>query len=175
MSAVRARDIRRLAFQALFQLDASPESDREQLLATLDDMAKESAPDLTRRDVERALQLASDAYQRRREADRAIAELAPAWPAPRQPAVDRAILRLAYHEMTGPGTSPKIVVNEAVELAKRFSTERSPAFVNGVLDKILKGLPASVGVPVVEPAEPAEPGEPAADGPGAPGEEIETV
>ena len=40
--------------------------------------------------------------------------------------------------MTSGRTAPKVVVNEAVELAKEFSTERSPAFVNGVLDKILK-------------------------------------
>ena len=64
----------------------------------------------------------------------------PTWPAPRQPAVDRAILRLAYHEMTTVGVSPKVVVNEAIELAKRYSTERSPAFVNGVLDKVLKSI-----------------------------------
>jgi N utilization substance protein B len=162
MSAARARDIRRLAFQALFQLDARAESDRDELRATLEEIAGESAPELSARDVERALQLALDAYQGRREADRAITDLAPAWPAPRQPAVDRAILRLAYHEMTVAGTSPKVVVNEAVEMAKRFSTERSPAFVNGVLDKILKGLPASVAAP-------------AGDEPGAPDEETEPL
>lgn len=162
MSAARSRDIRRLAFQALFQLDARAESDRDELRATLQEIADESAPDLSRRDVERAMELAVGAYQRRREADGAITELAPAWPAPRQPAVDRAILRLAYFEMTAAGTSPKVVVNEAVELAKRFSTERSPAFVNGVLDKILKRLAAGVAGPVAE--EPP----PSAEGTGTP-------
>jgi N utilization substance protein B len=57
--------------------------------------------------------------------------------------VDRAILRLAHFEMTSGKTAPKIVVNEAVELAKRYSTERSPSFINALLDKVLKEvLPA---------------------------------
>ena len=56
--------------------------------------------------------------------------------------MDRAILRLAHYEMTSGRTNPKVVVNEAVELAKEFSTERSPAFVNGVLDKVLKRMAA---------------------------------
>ncbi len=142
MSVARARDIRRLAFQALFQLDARAEMETDDLRAMLEDVAAESAPGLDRRDVAGALDLALEAYRRRREADAAISELAPTWPAPRQPAVDRAILRLAYHEMTARDVSPKVVVNEAVELAKRYSTERSPAFVNGVLDKILKRAPA---------------------------------
>lgn len=162
MSTARARDVRRLAFQALFQLDACAESDPDELRAALEEIAAETAPDLERGDVGRALRLALDAYQRRRVADEAIAELAPAWPAPRQPAVDRAILRLAYHEMATGVTSPKVVVNEAVELAKRFSTERSPAFVNGVLDKILKSLPTGITAAQT-------------DGPGAPDEEIETI
>ena len=147
MTAGTQREIRRLAFQALFQLDARADSDPGELGAALEDIAAESAPTLSRREVEGALALALDAYRRRREADQAVSELAPDWPAPRQPAVDRAILRLAFHEMTLPGARPKVVVNEAIELAKRYSTERSPAFVNGVLDKILKSLPAGTAPP----------------------------
>jgi N utilization substance protein B len=52
--------------------------------------------------------------------------------------VDRAILRLATHEILHAGTPPKVVINEAVELAKRFGTSDSKRFVNGVLDRIAK-------------------------------------
>ncbi len=73
-----------------------------------------------------------------READAEFSRLAPAWPSHRLAAVDRAILRLAHFEMSSGRTPPKVAVNEAVELAKEFGTDRSPAFVNGLLDKVLR-------------------------------------
>ena len=62
----------------------------------------------------------------------------PAVAARRQPAVDRNLLRLAVWELTNTDTPPKVVIDEAIELAKQFSTEQSAAFVNGVLDAVLK-------------------------------------
>jgi len=62
------------------------------------------------------------------------------WRFERLAAIDRAILRLAIHEMSSSDTPPKVVLNEAVELAKKFSSEQSGAFVNGVLDSVLKSL-----------------------------------
>ena len=140
------RAIRRLAFQALFQLDARPDSDPAEVRAALHASADEASKPISDAHVDRAMDTALAAYKDRRAADAAINELAPTWPAQRQPAVDRAILRLAHFEMLGagaPATSPKIAVNEAVELAKEFSTEKSPAFVNGVLDKLLKRVVAA--------------------------------
>jgi len=52
--------------------------------------------------------------------------------------VDRNLLRLAVWELTNTDTPPKVVIDEAIELAKEFSTEQSPAFINGVLDAVLK-------------------------------------
>jgi transcription antitermination protein NusB len=62
------------------------------------------------------------------------------WRFERLAAIDRAILRLAIYEMSSAVTPPKVVLNEAVELAKKFSSEDSGAFVNGVLDSIHKSL-----------------------------------
>ena len=62
------------------------------------------------------------------------------WRFERLAAIDRAILRLAIHEMSSSDTPPKVVLNEAVELAKKFSSEESSAFVNGVLDSVHKSL-----------------------------------
>ncbi|MEM1166319.1 MAG: transcription antitermination factor NusB [Planctomycetota bacterium] len=148
----RPRDIRRLAFQALFELDARPEDDPDVLRAVFVEGADEDDR-RGRRDREAAWALALEAFGGRRRADDAALRLAPEWPAVRQPAVDRAILRLSIFEMTSGRTPPKVVVNEAVELAKEFSTERSPSFVNGVLDKYMKGLEREARVSqVIEPA-----------------------
>ena len=62
------------------------------------------------------------------------------WRFERLAAIDRAILRLAVHEMSSCDTPRKVVLNEAVELAKKFSSEESGAFVNGVLDSVSKSL-----------------------------------
>ncbi|MBZ0172227.1 MAG: transcription antitermination protein NusB, partial [Phycisphaerales bacterium] len=72
------------------------------------------------------------------DADAEFEALAPDWPPRRQAAIDRAILRLGHFEMVSGRTPPKVVVNESVELAKAFSTDRSPAFINGLLGKVLK-------------------------------------
>lgn len=134
------RDIRRLAFQALFQFDARGEQDAGAVRAAIDSLGNEDKASFSERERERAFERASGAYALRREADEVAGELAPTWPAYRQPAVDRAIIRLAYYEMRAGGVEAKIAVNEAVELAKRYSTDRSPAFVNAVLDKVLKRI-----------------------------------
>ena len=52
--------------------------------------------------------------------------------------VDRAILRLAIHEILHGSAPPKVVINEAIELAKRFGTSDSKRFVNGVLDRVAR-------------------------------------
>ena len=62
------------------------------------------------------------------------------WRSERLAAIDRAILRLAIYEMGSADTPPKVVLNEAVELAKKFSSEDSGAFVNGVLGSVHKSL-----------------------------------
>lgn len=62
------------------------------------------------------------------------------WRFERLAAIDRAILRLAIHELGSADTPPKVVLNEAVELAKKFSSEESGAFVNGILDSVHKSM-----------------------------------
>jgi transcription antitermination protein NusB len=62
------------------------------------------------------------------------------WRFERLAAIDRAILRLAMHELRLGDTPPKVVLNEAVELAKKFSSDESGPFVNGVLDAFRKSL-----------------------------------
>ena len=75
-------------------------------------------------------------WKGRLEADAHIEPLTPEWPIHRQPLVDRNILRLARHEILTGMTPPIVAIDEAIELARLFSAEKSPAFVNGVLDKL---------------------------------------
>jgi len=75
--------------------------------------------------------------------DQLIREHAANWRLERMAAVDRSILRIAVYELLHcPETPPHAVINEALEIARRFSGEGSVEFVNGILDAILKTLPA---------------------------------
>jgi len=62
------------------------------------------------------------------------------WRLERLAIIDRAILRLAMYELRATDTPPKVVLNEAVDLAKKFSSEESGSFVNGILDAFRKSL-----------------------------------
>lgn len=70
--------------------------------------------------------------------DKQIAVAAPAWPIDKLNRIDLAILRLAVHELAKGDAPPKVVIDEAVELAKEFGGENSPSFINGVLGTIYK-------------------------------------
>jgi N utilization substance protein B len=128
-----ARDARRCALQVLYQFDAGAEPS-DAVAQTLEQSP--GTPAVHKRGYE----LAVDAWAVRDEADATVAALTPDWPTYRQPALDRCILRLAFYEFTHGDTPPKVAINEAVELAREFSTEKSPLFVNGVLDKIYRSL-----------------------------------
>src|SRR3954452_17487946 len=128
----RKSQIRQLALQLLFLFDAHGAADRELALQA----SQESGEDPVSR--ERAIEMASAAWDARETIDPWIERLAPQWPPRRQPGVDRSILRLAVWELTSSDTPPKVVIDEAIELAKEFSTGQSPAFINGVLDAVLK-------------------------------------
>jgi N utilization substance protein B len=73
------------------------------------------------------------------EIDRIIGERAQGWRLERLHSVDRNLLRLAIYELLYRDDVPaEVVIDEAVELAKKYGTEKSPAFINGILDRVLK-------------------------------------
>jgi N utilization substance protein B len=118
----------------LFQWDMS-QQDPAKLEAKFWKSAK--AADKTR---EFANQLFEGAAKEVPALDEIISKHCENWRFERLAAIDRAILRLAIHEMGSTDTPPKVVLNEAVELAKKFSSEESGAFVNGVLDSVHKSF-----------------------------------
>ena len=119
--------------QVLFLWDAHGSNDTEMALHALSGDA--DATDDVRR---AALAMAEGAWGQKDASDQWVERLAPQWPPRRQPPVDRNILRLGIWEMTNTDTPPKVTIDEAIEMARHFSTEQSPAFVNGVLDAVLR-------------------------------------
>ena len=90
-----------------------------------------------------ARELFEGAINRMAKLDDLIRERAENWRLERLAAVDRSILRVALYELLyHPETPPVAVINEALEIARRFSGEGSVEFVNGILDGIRKTLPA---------------------------------
>ncbi len=70
--------------------------------------------------------------------DRQLAELATNWSLSRMPVVDRNVLRLGAYEIMFADTPDRVAVNEAILLAKRYGDTKSPRFVNGILDRLMK-------------------------------------
>ena len=131
------RRARRALLQVLFETDASGHAldDSLQFVLGLACLSEESN--------EFVRQLANQVAAHGKELDREIELHAPSWPVAQLPTVDRNILRLAIFEVRlGTETPPKVAINEAVELAKRFGSEGSRRFVNGVLGALMAASPS---------------------------------
>jgi transcription antitermination protein NusB len=86
--------------------------------------------------------LVRGATEKKADIDGRLAKYSERWRIERMPAVDRNILRMAIFEMMQGQTPPAVVIDEAIELARKFSGEGSAAFINGVLDSIRKEIEA---------------------------------
>jgi N utilization substance protein B len=135
---IRKSRARELAMQVLFLWDANGAPDPEAIKSVRG--SEESTEPQDDETLRLTAAMADGAWEHRQAADEWVARLAPQWPTRRQPGVDRSILRLAVWEMTHTDVPHKVAVDEAIELAKRFSTEHSPSFVNGVLDAVLREI-----------------------------------
>jgi N utilization substance protein B len=103
--------------------------------------AREEDERLDERDERFANDLVRGTVSRVVEIDRMLAERAQNWRVERMAVLDRLVLRLATYEMLAiPDTPARVVINEALELARAFSGEEAVSFVNGILDAIRKDL-----------------------------------
>jgi len=125
--------------QMLFQWDMSRQ-DPAKLEAKFWRTAK--AADTTRAFANKLLE---GAVKYADELDALIVQHAQNWRLERMAIIDRAVLRLAIYELRIAETPPKVVLNEAVDLAKKFSSEDAGAFVNGILDAVRKTLIEKAG------------------------------
>jgi N utilization substance protein B len=123
---------RRLALQALFCLDAQG----NKVWNLIEEFIADS--DETPETIAAAKKLMRETFDSLDECDKILARHARHWDLSRLAMVDRSILRLAVMELLE-GTTPfKVVITEAMRLAKEFSSAESPRFVNGVLDAVAK-------------------------------------
>ena len=130
---------RQHALQALFQIDIRNQTAAEAIAACYSSLYSEEEEDLPPEDPFME-QLVRGTAESMAEIDSRISERSEHWRLERMPLVDRNILRLAAYEMTYVGTPPPVVIDEALELARRFSGEDSVAFINGVLDAVMRDL-----------------------------------
>jgi len=129
------RQAREVALQALFQLDFN-ESKQE---AAVDAALGESAV-LADKDRDYAKSIVEGTQKNIDEIDAMITKFSREWKVDRMSGVDRNIARIAVFEMKfgAEEMAPNIIINEAVELAKKFGTDDSGRFVNGILGAMLK-------------------------------------
>ncbi len=81
--------------------------------------------------------------ENREALDEKLSKIADNWRLSRMAATDRNVLRLGAYELLHTDTPPPVVINEAIELARRYGSDQSAQFVNGVLDRLLKRTKAS--------------------------------
>jgi N utilization substance protein B len=150
-TGLKTRLARRLAMQILFVWDAAGRPDDAEAEHVTADAARDVDPNDVRAMTDahaarqRALAAARSVWGQWDWINQSLERIAPQWPPKRMPAVDRAILRLGIWELANTPTPPAVVIDEAIELAREFSTSDSPKFVNGVLDKVLKEREALIG------------------------------
>ncbi len=125
------RKARELALQALFYLDTNP-VDPETMI---DLFCKSRTP--SKKALPFFLSLTNSVIENLQEIDDVIKRFSSNWKISRMSCVDRNILRIAIYEILAcPDIPPKVSMNEAIDIGKKFGTEESGAFINGILDSI---------------------------------------
>lgn len=126
---------RELAMQALYQLDVQGAA----VMKLLAQFFEENEEDQSIR--KHASEWTMGAWEHLKRIDELIVGSTIKWQFSRLSPVDKSTLRLAVYQLLWcPDIPPKVVINEAIEIAKKYSTDKSPAFVNGVLDSVLRRL-----------------------------------
>lgn len=136
----RRTKARERALQALYQIDVAAEG--------IDDALGrfwKSFEPVEREVMSLAEALVRGVAKHRRAIDETIERVSINWRLDRMAKVDRNVLRLAVYELLETDVPIKVAINEAIELGKKYGSESSGAFVNGVLDKVAAGLPAERG------------------------------
>jgi transcription antitermination protein NusB len=136
----RRRRAREAALQMLYQAEVGQSSVAE-ATGSHDTIAGVEAIALDDEGRTFAVALARESSRDRAALDAYIGDAARNWRVERLAVIDRLLLRLAVHELLAhPGTPPRVVIDEAIELARLYSGEEAARFVNGVLDGVFKRL-----------------------------------
>jgi len=131
----KRRQAREALFRVVYQADLMGETYGQAWAAAREEEGLDEDQGQLVDDVVRTLEMSAT------EVDRTLGDAAEKWELTRLAATDRAVLRGAVGELMGrPGTPARVILNEAIEIAKRFGSEDSGRFVNGVLDRVARAL-----------------------------------
>ena len=130
------RDAREQALQALYSVELNPSSAREALRLFWEGARCSGSVRVF------ADELIAGVLEHQVELDERITDKSSNWSLSRMARIDLSIIRLAAYELLFRPDIPKsVTINEAIEIAKKFGSEESPAFVNGIVDEIARTLP----------------------------------
>ena len=133
------RRAREAALQMLYQCEVGRTGASEAMATYWPARGGEEAVPDRQREFANGLVLGT--VERQAEIDRLLAAHAQNWRVERMAVIDRIVLRMAVYEMLAAGETPaKVIINEAIELARSFSGDEAVGFVNGVLDAVRKNL-----------------------------------
>ncbi len=140
---------REMALRFLFMFDIRGEDARGELT---DFLAESDGPNEARQFAK----VLVEGYLLRPEAlDKIIDEAAENWDLKRMATVDRNILRIAAFELVHGGDTPaRVVINEAIEIGKKYGSSKTASFVNGILDRIRRGVDTTGGQAAERPSKP---------------------
>lgn len=148
MASGTRRRAREAALKVLYQMDIGNSGAEEALSAYWQCFDLEAEGD------EYATELVSGVHENRAEIDGAISQASTRWRLERMAVVDRNVLRIgAYELMRRPDVPTGVVIDEAIELGKRFGGEDSSGFINGLLDKLARTVRSSKKLPEELPPE----------------------
>ena len=131
---------RAIVLQILYQDDLNPTQPDDVKIQFVNSRLKNNA-----KLIEFAENLIVGVRENREALDQQLAKIADNWRLSRMAATDRNVLRLGAYELLHTDTPPPVVINEAIELARRYGTDQSAQFVNGVLDRLKKRSKISGG------------------------------
>ncbi len=131
---IRASKVREIALQILCSWESNEQAEDTSAMQIAHDASDDAKTRMS------AIEAAHKTWDARQSLDEWVQRIAPQWPPHRQPLVDRNLIRLAMWELSSKQTPHKVVIDEAIELAKLYSTENSPGFINGVLDAARKEI-----------------------------------
>ena len=122
---------RQVAVQMLYQVDLNPDTETASIKEMISDRISDQQL------VKFSWDLFTGVMEHRAELDEIIQNVAEKWQLNRMAATDRAVLRLGAYELLKTETPIRVVIDEAIQVAKKFGDVDSPKFVNGILDRIV--------------------------------------
>lgn len=122
---------RGVCLQMLYQVDMNPDVEAMTVREMIDEQISDEALQ------EFTWNLFSGVLEQRNMLDEKIIEVAENWSLHRMPPTDRNILRMGCYELFFSDVPPRVVIDEAIELAKKFGTAQSSQFINGILDRLI--------------------------------------